>query len=90
MAGKFGRVLAEATAAGKLVISDPGTAAVFGGGVIAARPDEVDDIIRRHIERPQDYVAQVRRAQKKLGAFAPSSFLKAQDEIFSIKQEAAA
>jgi hypothetical protein len=86
----FGRVLAEATAAGKLVISDPGTAAVFGGGVIAARPDEVDEIIRRHIERPQDYVAQVRRAQEKLGAFAPSAFLKAQSEIFDIKQEAAA
>jgi hypothetical protein len=86
----FGRVLAEAMAAGKLVISDPGTAAVFGGGVIAARPDEVDDVIRRHIERPQDYVAQVRRAQEKLGAFAPGAFLKAQGEILDIKQEAAA
>lgn len=86
----FGRVLAEAIAAGKLVISDPGTAATFGGGVIAARPDEVDDVIRRYMERPQDYVAHVHRAQEKLAAFAPSAFLKAQSAFFDVDQAVAA
>ena len=86
----FGRVLAEAIAAGKLVISDPGTAATFGGGVIAARPDEVDDIIRRFIERPRDYGAHVRQAQEKLGAFAPDAFLMAQAAIFGLDRDAAA
>jgi len=86
----FGRVIAEAIAAGKLVISDPGTAATFGGGVVVARPDEVDDVIRRYTERPQDYVAHVQRAQKGLGVFAPESFLGAQDAIFGVKQDTAA
>ncbi len=86
----FGRVLAEAIAAGKLVISDPETAATFSGGVVAARPDEVDDVIRRYMERPQDYVAHVRGAQEKLGAFAPSAFLNAQRAIFDFNRAAVA
>ncbi|MGI9388503.1 MAG: hypothetical protein ACR2O1_00475 [Boseongicola sp.] len=86
----FGRVLAEAIAAGKLVISDPGTAEIFDGGVIAARPDEVDSVIRRFIEKPQDYGDHVLRAQKKLSIFAPDAFLKSQAAIFKVNQDAAA
>ncbi|MGI9391598.1 MAG: hypothetical protein ACR2O1_16190 [Boseongicola sp.] len=86
----FGRVLAEAIAAGKLVISDPATAAIFEGGVIAARPDEVDGVIQHYIDKPQDYGAHVREAQKKLGIFAPDAFLKSQAEIYKFGQDAAA
>ena len=86
----FGRVLAEAVAAGKLVISDPGTAATFGGGVIAARPEEVDDIIRRCIERPREYAAHVRQAQEKLGVFAPDAFRSEHAGIFGLNQDTAA
>ncbi len=83
-------MLAEAIGAGKLVISDPDTAATFGGGVISALPEEVDDIIRRYIERPGDYVAHVQKAQSNLGAFSPDSFLKLQGSIFGLEQDAAA
>ncbi len=41
----FGRVLAEAIAAGKIVISDEQTASSFGGAVISATPKEVDNVI---------------------------------------------
>jgi len=70
----FGRVIAEAVAAGKLVISDPDMAADFGGAVIAARPDEVDAIIARHCAEPALYRAQVLRAQAWLGRFSGAAF----------------
>lgn len=70
----FGRVLAESLAAGRVAISDPATAAGFGGGVIAARPDEVDAIVARHIERPALYRAQVGRGQAALAAFSADRF----------------
>ena len=41
----FGRVIAEAIAAGKLVITDPGTAATFGDAVVASDGADVDGII---------------------------------------------
>ncbi len=66
----FGRVLAEAIAAGKLVISDAATASTFHGGVLAGKPDEVDDIIAHHLCHPQKYRAQVKTAQERLRAFS--------------------
>lgn len=70
----FGRVLAESLAAGKVVISDPDTAATFGGGVIGARPDEVDAIVSRHVGQPALYAGQVERGQKALERFSASRF----------------
>ncbi|MEO0654157.1 MAG: hypothetical protein AAFY77_04750 [Pseudomonadota bacterium] len=70
----FGRVLAEGIAAGKLVISDPQTAATFHGAVVEATPDQVDGIIAGYLREPARYVADVTRAQKALGRFAPTSF----------------
>ncbi len=70
----FGRVLAEAIAAGKVAISDPGTAAGFGGGVIGADPGEVDGIVARLIADPAAYGAHVARAQAGLAAFSPEGF----------------
>ncbi|MFV2036856.1 MAG: hypothetical protein ACC646_04645, partial [Paracoccaceae bacterium] len=69
----FGRVLAEAVAAGKLVISDPETASVFGGAVIGAAPRDVDQIIKRHIQQPGEFRSHVTGAQKKLRAFSATS-----------------
>lgn len=70
----FGRVLAEGIAAGKVVISDPATAAGFGGGVIGARPEEVDDIIRGFIDNPARYLGHVRAAQAALAGFSADAF----------------
>ena len=70
----FGRVLAEGIAAGKVVISDAATASTFGGGVIAAKPDEVDDIVTALVRQPDHYRAQVVRGQQALAAFSNGSF----------------
>lgn len=70
----FGRVLAEAIAAGKVVISDPGTAAAFKGGVIGATPKDVDKIIAEFLKSPSAYQDHVSMAQDKLKSYAPDRF----------------
>lgn len=70
----FGRVLAEGIAAGKVVISDPATAAGFGGAVIAARPEEVDGIVAGLVAAPERYGAHVRAAQATLARFSAEAF----------------
>lgn len=72
----FGRVLAEGVAAGKVVISDPGTASVFQGGVVAAKPEEVDGIISEFIANPESYARQVQQAQAVLAGYSSSNFQK--------------
>jgi glycosyltransferase involved in cell wall biosynthesis len=79
----FGRVLAEAIAAGKVVLTDPDTAAVFGDAVIATRPEEVDDVIAGFIAAPDRYAAQVHRAQARLADFSAAAFLRRQADIFA-------
>ena len=64
----FGRAIAEAIAAGKLVITDPATAATFGPGVIADDGSGVDAIVAAHVADPRRYAAAVRRAQADLAA----------------------
>ena len=72
----FGRAIAEAIAAGKLVITDAATAAPFGPGVVAAAsPAEVDRIIAAHVADPQAYAARVRRAQETLATHHPEAVL---------------
>lgn len=70
----FGRVLAEAIAAGKVVITDPGTASTFGDAVISACPAEVDAIIAKFIEQPELYQKQVLAAQARLDDFSTKAF----------------
>lgn len=70
----FGRVIGEAIAAGKLVLTDPATARTFGRGVIGLAPEEVDACIARHIADPAAYAAQVRQAQRGLGTFNAQRF----------------
>lgn len=70
----FGRVLAEGLAAGKVVISDPETAATFGAGVVAARPEDVDAVIARHVADPGLYRRQVESGQAVLAQFSAARF----------------
>lgn len=70
----FGRVLAEAVAAGKVVISDPDTAASFDGAVLGATPAGVDAIIQRFVDRPKLYRDHVGVAQTRLDRFSATAF----------------
>lgn len=69
----FGRAIAEAIAAGKLVITDPETAAGFGPGVIADDGSGVDAIVAAHVADPRRYAAAVRRAQADLARHRPEA-----------------
>jgi hypothetical protein len=86
----FGRVLAEGIAAGKVVISDPDTASIFGDAVVAARPAEVDAIVAAFVADPARYAAHVRRAQARLADFSATRFLATQAAVFGSPAEAAA
>ena len=70
----FGRVIAEAIAAGKLVITDPATARTFGEAVVASDGGDVDDIIAEFVADPDRYRDFVIRAQSSLGRFSPEAF----------------
>jgi hypothetical protein len=71
----FGRVIAEAIAAGKMVITDPNTAQNFGGAVVADGGDNVDSIIAHFVANPDLYVAFVANAQATLARFSAATFL---------------
>ena len=71
----FGRSIAEAIAAGKLVITDPVTATSFGSGVISNDGRGVDAIVAAHVAEPGRYRSAVRRAQASLAAAALESVL---------------
>jgi hypothetical protein len=70
----FGRAVAEAIAAGKLVITDRGTADSFGDAVIASDGDDVDGIVASFAKDPAAYAAFVRAAQETLGRHRPEAF----------------
>lgn len=82
----FGRVLAEAMAAGLVVITDPGTASSFGKGAIGVRPDEVDAVVARHVEMPQLYRQQVQAGQDVLTRFSADHFAQRFEAICSRDQ----
>lgn len=71
----FCRAIAEAIAAGKLVITDPGTAESFGGAVVATDGADVDAIVASYVADPAAYEAFVRQAQARLAGFRPEAFL---------------
>ena len=73
-AESFGRVLAEAIAAGKVVVSDKGTAAMLPDAIVPAEPADVDRIIAHFVAHPDQYQAHVHKAQKMLMKFSPSAF----------------
>ncbi|MEE9426975.1 MAG: hypothetical protein V3V25_02390 [Paracoccaceae bacterium] len=77
----FGRVLAEAIAAGKVVISDHGTALNFGKSVVALEPEDVSSVIEKFVNNPESYAKHVRKAQEYLKQFSSSAF-----EVFFCSQ----
>lgn len=78
----FGRVIAEAIEAGKVVLTDPRTAENFGDGVLGVRPDEVDNLIQSMIQTPDRYVAQAERGQSALARFSDTAFEHNVSQIF--------
>lgn len=70
----FGRVLAEAVAAGKVALSDPQTAAAFNGAVIATTPAEAGAVIQSFIDRPALYRNHVLAAQSQLERYSAEAF----------------
>jgi hypothetical protein len=73
----FGRVIAEAVCAGKVVIAGPEARPVFGEAVVVAPPAEVDRVIAGFLSEPPRYGAQVRRAQAVLmDTYGEDAFLR--------------
>lgn len=70
----FGRVLAEAVAAGKVALSDRQTAAAFNGAVIATTPAEAGAVIQSFIDRPALYRNHVLAAQSQLERYSAEAF----------------
>lgn len=70
----FGRVIAEALAAGKVVLTDPETGSTFGDAVVGCQPAEVDAVIGRFLDRPDLYAEQVRRAGAVLDSLSQAAF----------------
>lgn len=70
----FGRVIPEAIAAGKMVITDPGTGQTFGPAVITASPEDASSIISHYCAQPRAYEAFVRKAQAWLTRFSSQTF----------------
>jgi len=70
----FGRVIAEAIAAGKVVITDRSTAESFGSAVIASDGNDLDRIIGGFVSSPQRYRTFVRAAQRRLSAYSANNF----------------
>lgn len=79
----FGRVIAEATAAGKLVITDPQTAKNFGEGIMGAEPADVNGLIAGLINDPHTYVQTVELAQKTLSKYGPQNFVQMASRMIS-------
>jgi len=84
----FGRVIPEAVAAGKLVITDSLTAKTFGSAVISAQPNEVDAIIAYYIAHPRSYVDHVQKAQVAITRFSAAQFSTSIDDFLSKPLEA--
>lgn len=86
----FGRVMAEAIAAGKIVISDPDTARIFQGAVIGADPEDVQGIIDGYLDDPAKYKRDVRAAQALLDRFSPQAFTRQIGPILAPDRKAVA
>ncbi len=70
----FGRVIAEALAAGKVVLTNSDIGETFGDAVLSCRPAEVDGIISDLIAQPHRYHEQVARSQSALARYSAENF----------------
>ncbi len=71
----FGRVIAEAIAAGKVVLTDALTATSFPGAVVVSDGSDVDRLIRELVRDPIRYGDIARRAQATLARLSPDAFV---------------
>ena len=86
----FGRVLAEAMAAGKVVITDPATAVTFKGGAVSCQPSEVNEAVGHFIRHPCKYREQVTRSQQVLQEFTADRFRQMFQRMAGVPAEDAA
>ncbi|WP_170428255.1 hypothetical protein [Ruegeria arenilitoris] len=70
----FGRVIAEALAAGKVVLTNADIGVTFGDAVLSCRPPDVDGIISDLIAQPHRYHEQVSRSQSALARYSAENF----------------
>lgn len=85
----FGRVIAEALAAGKVVITDPETSKSFGDGVVSAKPREVSDIVTKMVASPKLYREQVEAGHRSITKFSRDAFVGRAERIVSCGLNAA-
>jgi hypothetical protein len=86
----FGRVLAEGIAAGKVVVSDSGTASNFDGAVIPSMPQGVERVITELVSDPEKYRKHVEQAQSFLRGYSADRFAKIHSGLFVAASGAAA
>ena len=86
----FGRVIAEALAAGKVVLTDPGTGKPFGDAVLGCRPRDVDGLISDFIDDPARYHAQVAKAHAVLDRYSALNFKKVLSAVLTTSDEVSA
>jgi hypothetical protein len=67
-------VVAEAIAAGKVVICEKYLARTFGKACITVEPDEIDRTIGEYLDQPAKYVDQVTRSQNYIRRFTREKF----------------
>ncbi|CUJ93260.1 hypothetical protein RUE5091_01315 [Ruegeria denitrificans] len=80
----FGRVVAEALAAGKVVLTNPATGATFGDAVLTCDPGDVDGIISDLVAEPQRYHEQVSKSQAVLDRYSVKSFKAMLSKIMTV------
>lgn len=84
----FGRVIAEAIAAGKIAITDEETAESFDGAACSAPPEAVTGIIADYLADPARYASDVRRSQDQLAARSQTAFQEMADPVLQAASDA--
>ena len=72
----FGRVIAEAICAGKLVITHDYIRNTFDGACVYCTPERINDVIAGYLDQPESFVAQVAAAQADMVRFSRAEFEK--------------
>lgn len=67
-------MVAEAIAAGKVVICEKYLARTFGEACITVNADEIDRTISEYLDQPARYIDQVIRSQNYIRRFARENF----------------
>ncbi|WP_170330815.1 hypothetical protein [Ruegeria arenilitoris] len=70
----FGRVIAEALAAGKVVLTNSDIGETFDNAVLTCRPEDVDGIVSDLVAHPDRYHEQISRSQPVLTRYSAKNF----------------